>query len=140
MKKQTLEARIQRLEAIIKPRSKDKPLVVFIRPVGYGGMTRQGFAAAMKALSPGQAAMILPRPEDPFDKTAAERHAEASLKEAGSRALVIELVHVRHAGEPSEDAQPLTLAGRPVEDMTDAEVEDELARLEAKVKPKRGKK
>ena len=139
MKKQTLEARIQRLEAIIRPRSKDKPLVVFIRPVGYGGMTREKYDAAIKALVAGQAVFVLPRPGDVANKTGAERQAEARLKEAGGRALMIEVVHVHHPGEPSEDAQA-TLAGRPVEDMTDAEVEDELARLEAKVKPKRGKK
>jgi hypothetical protein len=124
--KNNVEKRLSAIERRLDPEPEGGPWIVFIRPVGCGGMTRETFDAYIKTLSAGTAAFILPRPGDSFDKTAAEKDAEAKLKADAGRAFVIEVVKVKATGTEPEPS--------------DAELEAEIARLEAelaaaKVKP-----
>jgi hypothetical protein len=102
--KKSIEKRVEELEKRLKPKKKSKPLCVFIRPVGYDGMTDERFEVERKDLEKWHVgAFILPRPGDSFQKTAAEAYAEKKLKELErsdrDRALIIEVVHIEKRGQ-----------------------------------------
>jgi len=98
--KKSIEKRVEELEKRLAPTSPRGSAIVFIRPIGFDGMTREDFDAAIKALGADQGAFILPRPGDSFDKAASEKDAEARLKAGAGRAFVIEVVKVKKP-EPS---------------------------------------
>ena len=134
-----IKHRLSKVEARIKPkRPPEKPTLVIIHHTKDDGMTWAEFDESMKDLdakvkamggAPGAVVMIMPRPGDPIRPTCAQQNAdyEARMKErkpeGAARDLIINVVHSKKSA----------LGLKPEPEPSDAELEGEIARLEAEL-------